>query len=212
MEAVGAQVLQQIAQGDFATLVEKCEELELLMQESMSDDANVTAEEAERVGKFYAAHLLAYFLDAQLSAARFLWMRTPAAVQALPEPAAAHSALQAWWFKKHAEVDATLSAGAWDEALRPLVAEVVTRQRERLLDRIGNAYKVLALSRISAITGMSEAEVVAACGSREWAIDAASNVTPEPVKVGQDLLQAGDTQLQKLAEYVAYLEQPQTCS
>ena len=48
-----------------------------------------------------------------------------------------------------------------------------------------------------------------ACETRGWVIDANGNVAPTSQNAGENLLDMGEGQLQKLAEYVAYLEQPQ---
>mmetsp|Transcript_76278 Transcript_76278/g.210512 ORF Transcript_76278/g.210512 Transcript_76278/m.210512 type:complete len:209 (+) Transcript_76278:84-710(+) len=207
MEAARVQVMQQLSAGDFTNLVRSCEELELAIQEELSEAPS--AEQVGDIGGLYALHLLAYLLEGQLNAARFLWKRTPAFVQQHPQAAAAHGALAARWQRQYADFFSLLRMGPWDAHLQPLVAEVVTRSRNQLLDQIGDAYNSISVERMAAILGVEDAEARGLCAGRAWAISAAGNASPVAVKKGEEIMQMGEMQLKKLAEYVAYLEQPQ---
>eukprot|EP00927_Polykrikos_kofoidii_P021846 TRINITY_DN20563_c0_g1_i1.p1 TRINITY_DN20563_c0_g1~~TRINITY_DN20563_c0_g1_i1.p1 ORF type:complete len:247 (+),score=54.61 TRINITY_DN20563_c0_g1_i1:155-895(+) len=168
-------------------------------------------EKLARAGFLYAAHLLAYLLDGQLNNARFLWKRTPPAVQQVAQAAMAHEALVARWHRRHAEYFAKLEAsGSWDSGLLPLVEEVAKRGRKHLFDKLGDAYKMISSDRISDMLRLDASAVLAACDHRGWSVDEFGNVSPVPVKADEDLMQMGEAQLQKLAEYVSYLEQPTT--
>uniref|UniRef100_A0A7S4VCP3 CSN8/PSMD8/EIF3K domain-containing protein n=1 Tax=Alexandrium monilatum TaxID=311494 RepID=A0A7S4VCP3_9DINO len=207
MEAARSQVLQQLSSGDFNSLVHSCEELELAIQEEPCDAPS--PEQDNSLGGLYALHLLAYLLEGHLCAARFLWKRTPAALQQHPQVAAAHSVLTARWQRQYADFFKQLRAGPWEAQLQPLANEVLVRSRERMLDEIGEAYEVIAVERLAAMLGAEPAEARAACCRRSWPVDAAGHASPTKAKVGEDLMQMGEAQLKKLARYVAYLEQPQ---
>mmetsp|Transcript_32367 Transcript_32367/g.75138 ORF Transcript_32367/g.75138 Transcript_32367/m.75138 type:complete len:208 (+) Transcript_32367:54-677(+) len=207
MEAAQTRVLQQLSVCDFTKLVDSCEELELAIQEEVFDAP--AAEQLDNIGALYAIHLLAYLLEGRLNAARFLWKRTPAAVQQQPQPLAAHEALAALWQRKHAEFFRHLRAGPWDARLQVLAAEVASRGRHQLLNEIGDAYEVITVERLAAILGVDIAEAQEACAERNWGVDATGHASPIPVKTSKDLMQMGEAQLKKLAKYVAYLEQPQ---
>ncbi|CAE8611887.1 unnamed protein product [Polarella glacialis] len=210
-----SQVLRLLATGNFSDLLAACEELELssLSSEQLvpgdGGDAPVTAapEQVEQAGLLYAAHMLAYLLEGQLDSARFLWKRTPAAVQEQAQAAAAHAVLAARWRRQYTEFFAQLSAGPWDPRLQQLALEVTSRSRAELLDKIGIAYKVISIANVGAMLGLDAEAARSVCMSRGWAIDVAGNVSPTPVKSGEDLMQMGEAQLQKLAEYMAHLEQ-----
>mmetsp|Transcript_41442 Transcript_41442/g.96355 ORF Transcript_41442/g.96355 Transcript_41442/m.96355 type:complete len:214 (-) Transcript_41442:176-817(-) len=204
---IALEVLQLVAGGRFAELVTACEELELAPR---SLDV-ATAAEVDQQGLLCAVQVLSYLLEGQLDAARFLWKRTPAPVQQHPQAAAAHRVLAARWRRQYAEAYSQLAAGPpWDSRLQPLVTEVISRSRDGLLDKIGTAYKVVALTHIATVLGLDAVAARTACESRGWALDAEGNVSPSPIKSGDDLLHMGDAQLQKLTEYMAHLEQ-QSC-
>mmetsp|Transcript_61994 Transcript_61994/g.108564 ORF Transcript_61994/g.108564 Transcript_61994/m.108564 type:complete len:212 (-) Transcript_61994:16-651(-) len=208
MEAGSTQVLQQLASGSFAGLVSACEELELAMQDELPETPS--PEQIAHMDLLYAAHLLAYLLEGRLSAARFLWKRTPASLQSQPQLAAAHSTFVASWRRQFPEFFSLLQTSTWDARLQPLAAQVITSSREQLLDQISEAYKVITLDSTGRMLGLDSVSARAACEQRGWAVDAADNVLPVPKKtMGDDLMSMGSEQLGKLAEYVAYLEQPQ---
>ncbi|OLP79064.1 COP9 signalosome complex subunit 8 [Symbiodinium microadriaticum] len=206
-----AEVLQLVAAGRFEEILSACEELELAPLSLDPSTAPPSPEQVEQQGLLCAVHLLAYLLEGQLDSARFLWKRTPAAVQQYPQAAAAHRVLAARWRRQYAEAFAQLQAGPpWDSRLQPLVAEVVSRSREGLLEKIGKAYKVVSLSCVAAMLGIDAVAARTACESRGWALDAEGNVSPSSAKPEDDLMQMGEAQLQKLTEYMAHLEQ-QSC-
>mmetsp|Transcript_157630 Transcript_157630/g.483073 ORF Transcript_157630/g.483073 Transcript_157630/m.483073 type:complete len:208 (-) Transcript_157630:51-674(-) len=207
MEAARAEVLKQLAAGDFKALVLACEELELVVQEELCETPSV--EQVDSLGTLYALHLLAYLVEGQLCAARFLWKRTPTVLQQHPQAAAAHGVLAARWQRQHATFFERLRAGPWDAQLQPLVDEVLSRSRGQMLDQVGDAYEAIAVERLAALLGAPAAEARAACEARGWPVDDGGKVSPAKIKPGQDLMQMGESQLEKLAEYVAYLEQPQ---
>ncbi|CAE7617230.1 CSN8 [Symbiodinium necroappetens] len=178
-----AEVLQLVAAGRFEEILSACEELELAPLSLDPSTAPPSPEQVEQQGLLCAVHLLAYLLEGQLDSARFLWKRTPAAVQQYPQAAAAHRVLAARWRRQYAEAFAQLQAGPpWDSRLQPLVAEVVSRSREGLLEKIGKAYKVVSLSCVAAMLGI---DAVAA-------LDAEGNVSPSSAKPEDDLMQMGE--------------------
>lgn len=206
MEAGSAQVLGQLTSGDFTNLVSACEELELLLQEELPEEPS--PEQIEQMGLLYAIHLLAYLLEGQLSAARFLWKRTPQAAQEHPQAVAAHDALAACWRRRHGEYFSKLQAIAGEERLQLLVVEVAKRSRSRLLDQIGNAYKNITMDSVAGYLGLDATAARAACEECGWTVDAAGSTSPVRAKAKRDMMQMNEEQLRKLAEYVAYLEQP----
>mmetsp|Transcript_91805 Transcript_91805/g.230654 ORF Transcript_91805/g.230654 Transcript_91805/m.230654 type:complete len:211 (-) Transcript_91805:46-678(-) len=207
MEAGSAQVQQALASGEFNKLVTLCEDVELALQEELPDTPS--AEQANHVGLLYAVHLLAYLLEGRLHAARFLWKRTPAAIQQHAQAAAAHGVLAARWRRQHAEVFQQLGGGAWEASLQPLVNEVISRSRDELLGQVGEAYKVIAVTAVAAMLGLDDGAVRQLCAQRGWAVDEAGFAHPTPAKRAEDLLEMGEDQLKRLAEYVSYLELPQ---
>jgi len=207
MDALGGQVQQLLSTGDFSQLVSACEDLELAFQESFT--AAPTPEQTNQLGVLYAAHLLAYLLEGDLNAARFLWKRVPEAVQQLPQAALAHGVLQARWRRQFAAMFEQLTAGPWEASVQPLATEVISRSRTRLVDQVGQAYKVITLSNLAAMLGLSTAAAREECTRRTWVVDGAGNVHPVRTKQGADITTMGDEQLQRLSGYMAYLEQPQ---
>ncbi|CAK9080686.1 unnamed protein product [Durusdinium trenchii] len=201
-DSVPPEVFQLIAAGRFSELRAACEELEL--SPSFNEP---TAEQVDQDGLRCAAHLLTYLLEGQLDAARFLWKRTALPLQQHAQAQAAHRVLQARWRRQYAESFAQLTAGLWDARLQPLVAEVIRRSREELMEKVAMAYKVVSLSHLSQLLGLDASNAKAACESRHWAVDGDGNVSPVPPKSGDDLIQMGEAQLQRLSEYVAQLEQ-----
>merc|ERR1712031_148673 len=94
------------------------------------------------------------------------------------QAAMAHAVLESCWRRKYAECFRQLETGAWDARLQPLVAEVIARRRAMLLERIGDAYKVIPVSRISLMLGVDGFAAKAACEQQGWAVDAAGNAMP----------------------------------
>mmetsp|Transcript_18084 Transcript_18084/g.46961 ORF Transcript_18084/g.46961 Transcript_18084/m.46961 type:complete len:211 (+) Transcript_18084:86-718(+) len=209
MEAGSAQVLQLVSSGEFSKLLPVCEELELTIQEELAEAP--TPDQASQLGFLYSVHMLACLLDDQLNAARFLWKRIPAVVQQHAQVALAHGVLAARWQCKFPEFFRQLTSGPWDASLQPLLAQVVARSREQLLGKIGNAYKAISADRVAALLGLDAASARQACGQRGWPVDAAGGIEPAPSKRSEGLVEMGEAQLQKLAEYVSYLERPQSC-
>lgn len=205
--AVGAKVLQLLGEGHFLQLVEACEDAELSVLTSLStgNDTAPSPEQVEEAGLLYAVHLLAYLLQGQWDAARFLWKRMPTSVQSQPTAAAAHEALIAIWRRRYPDFFTRLASTS-EPRLQPLAAEVVSRSRADLLNKIGNAYKVIALSRIAALLGLDESSAREACNARGWAHDSSGNVSPVEVKSNEDLIEMGEAQLRKLAEYTLHLD------
>merc|ERR1719362_1272787 len=169
----------------------------------------MTPEQTSNLGGLYAVHLLALLHEGRLSAGRFLWKRVPLSVREQPQAAAAHAALAALWRSQHAEFFKQLRAGPWDAPLQPLVEKTISRTREQLLDQLGNAYEAIALERISEISDLSASEARAVCVARNWSVDESGFAIPMRTKANEDQLQMGEQQLQKLANFVTYLEQPQ---
>eukprot|EP00929_Paragymnodinium_shiwhaense_P095557 TRINITY_DN56750_c0_g1_i1.p1 TRINITY_DN56750_c0_g1~~TRINITY_DN56750_c0_g1_i1.p1 ORF type:complete len:139 (+),score=28.10 TRINITY_DN56750_c0_g1_i1:160-576(+) len=60
-------------------------------------DGGLSAEQANLIGLLYATHMLVYVLEGQLCAGRFLWKRTPPAIQQVPQASQAHEVLSALW-------------------------------------------------------------------------------------------------------------------
>eukprot|EP00930_Biecheleria_cincta_P090291 TRINITY_DN79644_c0_g1_i1.p1 TRINITY_DN79644_c0_g1~~TRINITY_DN79644_c0_g1_i1.p1 ORF type:complete len:221 (+),score=64.97 TRINITY_DN79644_c0_g1_i1:79-741(+) len=213
-EAAGAvpEVLTLLAASRFSELRAACEDLELSPPFSTeAADAPAPApspEQAEHSALLCAVHLLAYLLDGDLDLARFLWKRTPAAVQSQAQAATAHRVLVAYWSRQYQELFAHLAAGPWDPRLQGLAAEVTSRVRVELLARIAKAYKVVSVAAVSAMLGLDLVAAKAACEERGWVVDADGNATPVALTSSEDLMQMGEEQLQQLAEYMAHLEQP----
>eukprot|EP00440_Ansanella_granifera_P061220 gb/GFBE01066365.1/.p1 GENE.gb/GFBE01066365.1/~~gb/GFBE01066365.1/.p1 ORF type:complete len:224 (+),score=43.74 gb/GFBE01066365.1/:1-672(+) len=206
--AFGAEVWRLLEAGSFSELLSACETLELSPTLSVEDEpAPPSPDQVDQQGLLCAVHLLAYLLTGQLDSARFLWKRTPAALQEHAQAAAAHRVLAARWRRQYDEAFAQLNAGTWDARLQPLVTEVVARSRSKLLDQISNAYKVIAVERVGAMLGLDAAAARTECEARGWEVDASGNALPTPVHSSGDLMQMGESQLQKLAEYMAHLEQ-----
>merc|ERR1711957_1060017 len=92
-------------------------QIELAIQEEFSD--TLSPEQLNHVAGLYTLHFLAYMLEGQLNAARFLWKRTPASVQQHPQVAAAHGVLSARWRRQYAGFFAQLRGGPWGVELQP---------------------------------------------------------------------------------------------
>merc|ERR1711971_756600 len=99
-------------------------------------------------------------------------------------------------------------SGQWEQCLQPLVSEVIARKRSALLEQVGKVYKVVALDRLAVTLGMDVAAARKACEQQTWTFDDAGYAHPTPPGVGEDIMRIGEAQLGRLAEYVAYLEQP----
>merc|ERR1712187_987884 len=108
--------------------------------------------------------------------------RTTPTVQQVSHAAAAHEALTALWRRQYVDFFSKLQTHAWDSRLQPLALEVIKRSRESLLDRIGDAYKVIAVERVGSMLGLDTASAAAACEGRGWAVDASGFACPVPVK------------------------------
>jgi len=201
-----AQILQCVERGDFSGLVVSCNDLELILQEEILE--TLSPEQIDRFGLLYAVHLLAHLLEGHLNAARVLWKRILPSVQQHAQVIIVHDLLTARLRGEHAEFFKLIQSNPWEAQLQPLVSEVISRSRDQLLDRIGEAYKVITIDRVAMMLGLDGAGASAACNARGWALDGMGEVTPIQMKAAEDLIQMGDAPLKKLAEYVAYLEQP----
>lgn len=207
MEAA-VHMLQILSSDDFSGLVQACEELELAIQEDILDTP--TPEQLVELDVIYAAHMLAYVLNGALNEARFLWKRTPPCVQELAQAAGAHEVLAAKWRRQHGEFFNQLQTIPWDARLARLAKEVVVRQRALLLDKVGEAYQVVGTEHVASMLGADAKVAWEMSTQRGWDAEDGLLKPMVPAMVTDDALaQMGEVQLEKLAEYVAYLEQPQ---
>lgn len=208
MEAGVAQVSQCVDACDYSNLVDVCEKVELSIQTEPAPDAQ-NLELIGKLGYLYTVHLLAYILEGELNAARFLWKRIPSEVREHSQVVLAHNVLVAQWQRKVSDGGLDhWSAGPWDASVSSLVAQVAQRVRERILDDVGRAYKVITLNRLCALLSCDLHAARLACEHREWPANESGEVLPKPLPRNVDNMQMGEGQLAHLAEYVAYLERP----
>jgi len=201
-----SRMLQQVRAGDFSNLLAICDDLELAVQEELSD--TLTPERADQMGVLYVVHLMACLLEGRTNAASTLLKRIPEPVVQHAQVVIVQRLLTAWSLGEQTEFFKLIDDSPWETQVQPLVSEVVKRSRYQFLQKIGEAYKVIPVDRVALILGLDAIGARAACEAHGWAIDATGNVFPIQAKTAEKFIEMGDAPLKKLAEYVAYLEQP----
>lgn len=208
--AVLAKIDHAVSHGEFGELSEICEFSELLAAEQEQDP--------QKVDMMYCVHVLAYLLRNDLTRMKYLFRRIPADV--LERSATLkilHSAyiarctndLPLFFNHLHQLKDV---AGA----LAPLANEVISRQRDLILDNVALMYSKVSIEKVRGLIAVDSAQVLALTGARQWELQDEKYLVPKKANISS-VTQEGkgengaresslNEQLQRITSLVAFLE------
>jgi len=158
----------------------------------------------------YGQLLAVYLLTNDLPNAKLLWKRIPANLkEETVELKAIWTIARALLERKLSEVYGLLKAHEWPTYIRNIMACLQERTRERVLQLIGQSYSHITVEYFRQLLGVSsEEEILQIIKDTDWKVDAASNhVLPTRIVAEEESdKDTSQEQLQKLTEYVAFLE------
>ncbi|CAN0172348.1 unnamed protein product, partial [Ectocarpus fasciculatus] len=116
-------------------------------------------------------HILALLVEDEVSRARLLWKRIPAALKTEPG-----ELCRAWAVAKalgQCDYGAAhpLLLLEWSPTLRPAVEHLSAQVRRRRLKALSTAYEKVHIDTLMTQCGMTEAEVEAECQYHKWNFD-----------------------------------------
>lgn len=169
--------------------------------------------EDEPSDKLYAQLLALYILTDDLISAKFLWKRIPAGIKTDNDD------LKTIWDiavnlirRTPAAVYFLIREREWPPHVKTIMNRIADRVREQQITLISNAYSDIRVEDLTKLTGsLNEAEALKLVADLKWTVDPVSQTvrpckrdrSPRSVDEDRELSQE---QLQKLTEYVAFLE------
>lgn len=161
--------------------------------------------------QIYGQLLAIYLLTNDHANAKLLWKRTPAQLKHdTPELKAIWDIAKRLIERQVSGVYGDLQAYDWPLYLKNIMGALLDRTRERTVQLIGQSYSHIAVEDVRRMTGLnSEQEVFELVKQNDWAVDAANGfVLPKRLVIEESDLEkdSSQEQLQKLTEYVAFLE------
>lgn len=175
---------------------------ELEAQELQADD--------QPSEKLYAQMLALYILTDDLTSAKFLWMRVPAGIRTENEDLHTIWTIAVHLIKRTpAAVYFLIREREWPPHVKNIMVRIADRVRDQQISLISNAYSDISLSEMTRLTGCgSEEESTKLAHELGWIVDQGT-VHPRKGRKGsggEEERQLSQEQLQKLTEYVAFLE------
>lgn len=158
----------------------------------------------------YGQLLAVYLLANDLANAKLLWKRIPGNLkEETVELRAIWEIARALFNRNLWEVYGLLKTHEWPVYIRNIMACLQERTRERALLLVGQSYSHIAIEDLRKLVGaFSELEVLDLIKGTEWKVDTESgHVLPKRIVVEEETdRDTSQEQLQKLTEYVAFLE------
>jgi len=197
-----AKIDHAVSNGEFNDLSEICELAELLAAEQEQDP--------QKVDMMYCVHALAYFLHNDLVKMKYLFRRIPPYVlerdgtlKILHGAYIARCTIDLPLFFKQLEQLKDIAG-----PLIPLANEVISRQRDLILDNIGMMYSKVSIEKAQKMLDVDSAQVLTLARAREWEHDERFLIPPrEAAKDNPCEHEASlNDQLRRITELVAFLE------
>ena len=185
--------------------------------EILSDPASlaVTLEERELENPDESSHqlygqlLAVYLLQNDLMNAKLLWKRIPANYKTdNPELNQIWSVAKKLFNKTYSEVYGVILSFEWPPYVKTIMTSLLEKIREDTIRLIGQSYSHISLEELRKLVGLnSEQEILEVTKKLGWSLDLETNyVLPKRINVPDAGNDCSQEQLQKLTEYVAFLE------
>mmetsp|Transcript_15330 Transcript_15330/g.22953 ORF Transcript_15330/g.22953 Transcript_15330/m.22953 type:complete len:221 (-) Transcript_15330:59-721(-) len=183
-----------------ARLIEVCESYELdACEEELRPDTV----------PFYGIQLLAYLVQNDLNAARFLWKRIDAQVKG-EQLKAIWKIGQNIWLRNYPQVYSSLDEYDWDDQHKPLIDVLRKVFRARTKHLLEKAYSSISMEDACAFLGLSQQETVNLLVQQDcWIQQGDYLVAPEnktPTQPNNNTV-LDQRKLDTLTEYVIFLNQ-----
>lgn len=197
------------SQGDYQMQLVELERQELESEEDPSP-------------QLYAQLLSLYLLFGDLINAKLLWKRIPTQLKEdVPDLPAIWQVAVALMKRESGSVYGLVNKREWPAYIKKIMSMVSSRTRERVLNFVSSAYSHITLTDFQQLTGCkSEEEAISLANSLSWPYDEQNGIV-QPVKSATSSTASTPTdesfdgspdsdysqeQLQKLAQYVSFLE------
>ncbi|XP_030376656.1 COP9 signalosome complex subunit 8 [Scaptodrosophila lebanonensis] len=169
-------------------------------------------DELEQIGlgpEVYAQLLAIYLYQSELSKAKLLWMRMSDNLKNKEEnKELTQLHLLTVALQKNDSSDFfDYIKFEWSENVKPIVEDLLAKQREELFTLMGTAYASIYEQNLLEMTQMSAEELKSACAALNWTQEQDGDqviILPIPKETVSSV--AGDDQLLKLTEFVSFLE------
>lgn len=182
-------------------LREMCKRLEEQEVEAQLSSGKAGAE-------LYLQLLAGHLALRQLPQAKFLWQRIPTTVkEETPELGKIWNVGKSMWAKDNPGVFANLQ-GDWSDLVRPIIEQIIAAYRGDSFQLVSSAYSTIRISDLAQYVGLPEPEAGQMATRAGWAWNTQTGIVTPLVKrsEGREGLQLLDGQLQKVTEFIAYLE------
>lgn len=175
---------------------------ELEAQELQADD--------QPSEKLYAQMLALYILTDDLTSAKFLWMRVPTGIKTENDDLHTIWTIAVHLLKRTpAAIYFLIREREWPPHVKNIMLRIADRVRDQQISLISSAYSDISLTEMTRLTGCgSEEESTKLACELGWRVEQGT-VYPSKGRKGsggEEERQLSQEQLQKLTEYVAFLE------
>lgn len=160
--------------------------------------------------QIYGQLLAIYLLRNDIPNAKLLWKRIPIILKdEAPELKAIWGVAKSLIDRNLCEVYGLLKAYEWPTYIKKIMGFLHDRTRNRVIQLLGQSYSHMAIEELRKVLGVnSQQEVIEIVNNVGWTVDATSGFV-NPTRLVPDDENDKDSsqeQLQKLTEYVAFLE------
>lgn len=160
--------------------------------------------------QIYGQLLAIYLLRDEMGNAKLLWKRIPGNLkEETAELKAIWEVAKALIGRQFSEVYGLLKAYEWPTYIRKIMGFLHDRTRDRVIQLVGQSYSHMAIDELRKLLGVnSQQEVIDIVNEVGWTVDVVNGfVNPTRLAVEEESdKDCSQEQLQKLTEYVAFLE------
>lgn len=192
---------------DYASLAKKLENQEL---ESTAGRASP---------QVYGQLLAIYILFNDLTSAKLLWKRIPDEIkQENVELSVIWSVGRYMWKKEYPEIYKAIgSCPLWPNHLKNIMNLIIETTRKRAEELITKAYSTVRLTQVANLLGLTEEQTPQFVASRKWVYETDTgfvvinkNLDLESRNPTKAVIENCPELLEKLTDYILFLENPQT--
>jgi len=159
--------------------------------------------------QIYGQLLAIYLLTNDLANAKLLWKRIPSNYkEETPELKAIWEIARRLIERRVGEVYGPIQQYEWPGYVKAIMLSLLGRVRDDVAKLVGQSYSHISVENLRRLTGLnSDQETIELVNQLKWNVDIQTGyVLPSRVPCNENDKESSQEQLQKLTEYVAFLE------
>lgn len=153
-----------------------------------------------------ALHMLALIFTGDLEDARMLHKRLPEEQKKDSPVQMVLALLQVLWHKQYEVTYQVLQQTQWPDEMRPLIRAVEQSFRGKMVDLVSKAYSQIRIEKGTALLGLPSEQIIQEAPGFGWAWNPGTRIFTVQKKSRQKSMPSNHTQIQRLTQYVAHLE------